>query len=35
MNQAASNSGLLRVRKAADEWDTLGTMASLHLHWPE
>src|SRR5271170_2373714 len=35
MNQAASNTGLLRVRKTAHEWDTLDIMASLRQHWPE
>jgi len=35
MNQAASNTGLLRVRKATHEWDTLDILASLRLHWPE
>jgi len=35
MNQAPSNTGLLRVRKATHEWGTLDILASLRLHWPE
>ena len=35
MNQAAGNTGLLRVRKAADKWDTLDIRASLRMHRSE
>ena len=35
MNEAASNTGLPRVRKAAHDWETVEIMVSPRLHWPE
>ena len=35
MSEAATNTGLSRVRKAARVWDNLGMAARLRLHWPE